>query len=142
MSVRARSSPLGDPASRSLVRGHRCVVFVAVTVRQLLQSLRRVLIVGVLIPLVGQDLVVPVLVVRIILAGQELVRRHVCYTKALGFSRSVCRFEAWPLVAKVGELAEDDQACAAGVAAGLVLDANDISGPESHEESGCCVYSS
>ncbi len=26
------------------------------------------------------------------------------------------------------ELAEDDQACAAGVAAGLVLDANDISG--------------
>ena len=31
-------------------------------------------------------------------------------------------------MAQVGELAEDDQACAAGVAAGLVLDANDVSG--------------
>ena len=65
-------------------------------------------------------------------SSKELVPRHVCNTKALGFSRSVCRFEAWPLVAQVGELAEDDQACAAGVAAGLVLDANDVSGVVVH----------
>ena len=63
------------------------------------------MIVGVL---VGQDLVVPVRVVRIIFAGQELVPRHVLETKALSLTRVVCGFETWPLVAQVGELAEDD----------------------------------
>ena len=47
-------------------------------------------------------------------------------TKALSLTRVVCGFEAWPLVAQVGELAEDDQASAAGVAACLLLDANDV----------------
>ena len=106
-----------------LVRG--CVL--GVTIGQLLQSLRRVLIVGVLILVVGQDLVVPVRVARIVLAGQELVSTNVFNTKALCFSRNVCRFEAWALMAQVGGFAKDDQASTAGVTAGLVLEANDVS---------------
>ena len=59
-------------------------------------------------------------VARIVLAGQELVSTNVFNTKALCFSRIVCGFETCPLMAQVCELAEDDQACAAGVAAGFV----------------------
>ena len=66
-------------------------------------------------------------VARIILARQELLPGHVLDTKALSLTRVVCGFEAWPLVAQVGELAKDGWASAAGVAAGLVLEANDIS---------------